>query len=83
MTNLSFSRLGSRDLARRGQAPSLPKLLPKPLGKFVETFVLKRGFLDGLPGFIISVNAAHSIFLKYAYLFEERIRAKAARRPSP
>ena len=47
-----------------------------PTGKFIETYILKRGFLDGLPGLIISVNAAHSIFLKFAYLTEDRIQAK-------
>jgi glycosyltransferase involved in cell wall biosynthesis len=77
VTNLRFSSLGGRELARRGQRPSLLKLLGKPAGKFVETYLLKRGFLDGLPGFIISVNAAHSMFLKYAYLFEGRIRQDA------
>jgi glycosyltransferase involved in cell wall biosynthesis len=76
VTNLTFSRLGSQDLARRGTRPSLAMLILKPLGKFIETYFLKKGFLDGLPGFIISVNAAHSMFLKYAYLLESRIREK-------
>ena len=73
-TNLRFSRLGSQDLLKKGKKPSLIKLILKPIGKFIETYILKRGMLDGLPGLIISVNAAHSIFLKYAYLFESRIR---------
>jgi glycosyltransferase involved in cell wall biosynthesis len=77
VTNLNFSRLGSQELARRGKRPSLLKAILKPPGKFVETYLLKRGFLDGLPGFIISVNAAYSIFLKYAYLLESRIRKHA------
>ena len=79
-TNLRFSKLGSEDLKKRGQSPSLLKLILKPAGKFFETYVLKRGFLDGLPGLIISVNAAHSMFLKYAYLHEDRIRQ--LRKPS-
>jgi hypothetical protein len=74
LTNVRFSHLGSQDLKRRGVGPSLFRLLLKPLGKFLETYILKKGFLDGLPGFIISVNAAHSMFLKYAYLLEARIR---------
>jgi hypothetical protein len=69
-TNLRFSRLGSATLRARGMEGNLLRLLLKPIGKFLETYVIKKGFLDGLPGFIISVNAAHSIFLKYAYLFE-------------
>lgn len=77
LTNLKFSRLGAQDLIRRGARPSILKLLLKPLGKFAETYLLKRGFLDGLPGFIISVNAAHSMFLKHAYLLENRIRKNA------
>lgn len=76
LTNLNFSRLGARDLLRRGKSPSIAKLLLKPVGKFIETYVLKRGFLDGLAGFIISVNAAHSIFLKYAYLHEPEIKSE-------
>lgn len=69
-TNLRYARQGAMDLHRRGQPASLMKLLLKPLGKFFETYLLKRGFLDGLPGFIISINAAHSMFLKYAYIME-------------
>ncbi|MGK5087134.1 glycosyltransferase family 2 protein [Bdellovibrionota bacterium FG-2] len=75
-TNLRLSKLGSEDLHRRGASGSLLKLLLKPFGKFVETYLLKFGFLDGLPGFIISINAAHSMFLKYAFLMEPKIRGK-------
>lgn len=77
LTNLRFSRLGSQDLRRSGKRPSVARLLVKPIGKFLETYVIKRGFLDGLAGFIISVNAAHSMFLKYAYLLESEIQQPA------
>jgi glycosyltransferase involved in cell wall biosynthesis len=73
LTNLNFSRLGFLELKRKGRKASLAKLLLKPIGKFVETYLLKRGFLDGRPGLIISINAAHSMFLKYAYLIEAEI----------
>jgi len=78
-TNLRFSRLGSRDLIRRGQKPSLLKLIFKPLGKFLETYVLKKGCMDGIAGFLISVNAAHSMFLKYAYLFETYLNSSGTK----
>jgi len=71
LTNLRFSRLGSEALRKRGQQKNLLLLLLKPIGKFLETYIAKAGFRDGIAGFIISVNAAHSIFLKYAYLFED------------
>lgn len=71
MTNLRYSKLGAKTLRRRGIRKNLLTLVLKPIGKFFETYFLKGGFKDGIPGFIISVNAAHSIFLKYAYLFED------------
>jgi len=70
-TNLKFSRLGAVRLSKSGKKKNLPLLILKPIGKFLETFIIKKGFLDGMVGFIISVNAAHSIFLKYAYFYEE------------
>jgi glycosyltransferase involved in cell wall biosynthesis len=77
-TNLRFSKLGTQDLKRRGKSGNLAKLVLKPVGKFFETYLIKRGFLDGLPGFIISVNAAYSMFLKYAFLLESRITHESA-----
>jgi glycosyltransferase involved in cell wall biosynthesis len=71
MANLRYSRLGANSLIKRGVRKSLSKLVFKPIGKFLETYLVKKGFRDGIAGFIISVNAAHSLFLKYAYLFEE------------
>ncbi len=80
LTNLKYSHQGFRDLEAKGTRPSLLKLCLKPIGKFIETFFLKKGFLDGIPGLIISVNAAHSIFLKYAYFFEKDTNANSHHR---
>lgn len=65
-----FSTVSADILYDEGKKPSFLKLLFKPLGKFIETYLIKRGFLDGLPGFIISIGAAYSMFLKYAKLWE-------------
>ncbi len=74
--NLRYAREGSRTLLDRGKRPSLVKLFIKPIGKFLETYVAKQGFRDGLPGLIISINAAYSMFLKYAFLFEPKLHPK-------
>lgn len=73
LTNLRYASLGAEQLGRRGRRPSVVRLILKPIGKFLETYFLKLGFLDGLPGFIISVNAAHSMFMKHAFQLEGRI----------
>lgn len=70
MTNDRYSTLGANQLAEAGQRFSYLKMLFKPLGKFVETYIVKRGYKDGLPGFIISIGAAYSLFLKFAKLWE-------------
>lgn len=69
-TNNRYSGLGAQELYNRGVRFSMAKLVLKPVSKFLETYVIKRGFLDGLPGFIVSVGAAYSVFLKFAKLWE-------------
>ncbi|RKZ36464.1 MAG: glycosyltransferase family 2 protein [Gammaproteobacteria bacterium] len=39
---------------------------------FLRSYLLKRGFLNGWPGFISSCTAAFYVFLKYAKLFEQQ-----------
>lgn len=69
-TNNVYSTKGALDLRDQGKRFSLFKLLTKPLSKFIETYIVKLGFLDGLPGFVISIGAAYSVFLKFAKLWE-------------
>jgi len=68
--NLKYSRRGYEDLVRSGKRASLLRLIYKPITKFLETYIIKQGFRDGVAGLIISVNAAHSMFLRQAYFFE-------------
>src|SRR6185437_8382840 len=44
LTNLRYAHLGSERLKRKGQHPSRLKLIGKPIGKFIETYVIKMGF---------------------------------------
>lgn len=69
-TNNEYSSLGARDLFDQGKKFSVLKLIFKPWSKFMETYFIKRGFQDGMPGFIIAVGAAYSVFLKFSKLRE-------------
>jgi len=74
-TNNRYSSLGAVELHSKGKKFSLFKLLTKPLSKFLETYLIKGGFRDGMPGFVIAVGAAYSVFLKFAKLWEiERLK---------
>lgn len=49
---------------------ALWRMVLKPLGKFIELYLAKRGFLDGIPGLIVAVLSSYSTFLKNAKLYE-------------
>lgn len=68
--NNRYSTLGALRLHRQGARFSFTKMLAKPSSKFLETYVLKRGFLDGLMGLFISISASYSVFLKWVKLWE-------------
>ena len=70
--NIRYAREGSAALLASGKNPHIGHLLLKPVGKFLECYLLKRGFLDGLAGFVIAINASHSMFLKYAFALERK-----------
>ena len=69
-TNNSYSSIMAEDLYKKGKKFSYLKLVFKPIGKFLEVYLYKRGFLDGVAGFIIAVGASYSMFLKFAKLWE-------------
>ncbi len=74
-TNNSYSSIMAEDLYKKGKKFSYLKLFFKPVGKFLEVYIYKRGFLDGTAGFIIAVGASYSMFLKFAKLWElERVK---------
>jgi hypothetical protein len=54
----------------RGEGFHLGLLLLRPPLKFVEVYVLKLGFLDGLAGLIIAVSSAYAMFVRYVKLRE-------------
>ncbi len=54
----------------RGTKVGAASILLRPPYRFFRNYVLKRGFLDGVPGLIIAMLGATSAFLKYAKLWE-------------
>jgi aspartate/methionine/tyrosine aminotransferase len=45
-------------------------------GKFLECYLWKLGFLDGVPGLVIAVNSAGYVFLKHAKRWEKSLPRK-------
>jgi len=65
-----FSSIAALDRYHKGKKFSLMRLLFKPAGKFIETYLIRLGLLDGLQGFIIAVVSSYYSFLREAKLFE-------------
>jgi len=64
----AFSTILARSYFERGRKVYISSIILHPLWRFLKDFFVKRGFLDGYYGFIVSVNSAHEVFLKYVKL---------------
>ena len=62
-------------VTERGRAGGwfVPAGVVHAFGKFVECYVWKLGFLDGIPGLVMAMNSAWYIFLKHAKSWESSL----------
>jgi glycosyltransferase involved in cell wall biosynthesis len=65
-----FSDLGAQKLYADKKKCRWYHLLLQPFGRFLKSYLLKRGFLDGFAGLVVSVLNGYSIFVRYAKLRE-------------
>lgn len=65
-----YSDLMARRLHEQGRRFSPHQLMTHPLGAFFKMYVQRRGFLDGMPGLILSGLYGYYTFLKYAKFWE-------------
>ena len=63
-----YTTLAAEEMHGAGRRASMLDLTLHPWAAFVRNYVLRRGVLDGAPGFIISVMNAYYVFLKFAKL---------------
>jgi glycosyltransferase involved in cell wall biosynthesis len=65
-----YTALAAQQLFERGRSAGTAELLLSPLVRFVKFYLLRLGFLDGVPGLVhIAIGCANS-FMKYAKLIE-------------
>lgn len=65
-----YAPLAARQMYEGGKRTSAFKIVAAGSTTFLQTYILKGGFLDGLAGFTISRFAAHHAFLKHLLLWE-------------
>jgi len=65
-----FANITAEGWYKDGKPFKLYDLTFRPFIRFMRGYFIKRGFLDGLPGFIVSALTAYGVFIKYARLWE-------------
>jgi (heptosyl)LPS beta-1,4-glucosyltransferase len=65
-----YASTSAEDMYAAGRRVSYLGLLVRPPIRFLQLFVFRGGFLDGLPGLLVCMTMAFYTFLKYAKLWE-------------
>ena len=64
-----YADLWAQGRQKQGKTTCLSIAVLHAVSCFVRMYVLKAGFLDGRPGFLLAVVSAHATFFKYADLW--------------
>lgn len=74
-----YAPLAAEQMFERGKRTSPLKVGTAGLTAFLQTYILKLGFLDGFAGFCVARFAAHHAFLKHLFLWEKQKNFSADR----
>jgi len=67
-----YTTYAARQMREQGRQSGFLDLAVHPPLAFLRNYLLKTGFRDGVPGFVISSLNAYYVFLKFAKLWELR-----------
>ncbi|MBT1071364.1 glycosyltransferase family 2 protein [Pelotalea chapellei] len=65
-----YSTLAAEEMCRAGKSIGVVSLLLKPIATFIKMYVIRKGFLEGSSGLLLSVLYTQYTFCKYAKLRE-------------
>ena len=66
----NFTEVAAQVRIDKGGKAGLFEIFLRPPATFLKMYILKIGFLDGIPGFIASVLSAYHVFCKYVKIAE-------------
>ena len=64
-----FTTLAAKQSFEKGKKAGIIRIIFQTIFTFIKMYLLKRGFLDGKAGFILSVMSAYYSFIKYTKLY--------------
>ena len=68
----SYTDIQARQMIESGKNVSCSRLILSPLMRFLKFYFVKRGFMDGLPGFVHIMIGCIAAFLKYLKVISNR-----------
>jgi glycosyltransferase involved in cell wall biosynthesis len=74
-----YTTLAAMEMFDQGREAGFVDLAVHPAAAFLRNYILRRGCLDGAPGFIISAMNAYYVFLKFAKLRALRLSSARGR----
>jgi glycosyltransferase involved in cell wall biosynthesis len=75
-----YTTLLANEYFNKGIKPNAKRLLINPLWRFIHSYILKGGFLDGYEGFLVSKLLSITCFLKYVKLRKLILEEKRLKR---
>lgn len=60
-----FTDIASKAHFKQGKKSTIFQIIFSPIVKFIQSYILKLGFLDGYYGFVICRKSAYASYLKY------------------
>ncbi len=73
---VNYAEWGAAQAFREGKRVGFLEVGLRPLWRFVRTYFVQLGFLDGLHGLVVCGLQAFGTFLKYARLWDYRVRER-------
>ncbi|MBI4231364.1 MAG: glycosyltransferase family 2 protein [Planctomycetes bacterium] len=73
-TTTRYSRAAAREALDVGRSATLPGALGHGVSRWGKGYIAKRGFLDGVPGWVNAVTSGWAAFVKHAWVWESRRR---------
>lgn len=64
-----YSALKAKSLFEKGKKVNLYHIIIKPPARFLIHYIIRLGFLDGFPGFVISAVQANGVLTRYIKLW--------------
>jgi len=63
-----FSTIAAEEAFKKGREASIITILSHAMWRFVKSYIVRLGILDGYNGFVISSFSSYTVFLKYIKL---------------